>query len=99
MVDGLCKDGKYVEASNVMEQMSINSFWPRVGTFNSLIQGLCQVGDLHGAIMCLEDMISLALTPDIHVWQSLLDAICCENGMNEASFKTLEQLQTPYHSL
>lgn len=99
LVDGLCKDGKYVEASKVMEQMSINSFWPRVGTLNSLIQGLCQVRDLHSAMMCLEDMISLALTPDIHVWQSLLDAVYYENGMNEASFKTLEQLRTPYHSL
>ncbi|KAK4341769.1 hypothetical protein RND71_037585 [Anisodus tanguticus] len=99
LVDGLCKDGKYVDGKKVMDQMSVHSFWPRVGTLNSLIQGLCQLGDLHSAIMCLEDMISLALTPDIHVWQSLLDAICSENCMNEASFKTLEQLQTPYHSL
>ncbi|KAJ8532647.1 hypothetical protein K7X08_012570 [Anisodus acutangulus] len=43
LVDGLCKDGKYVDGKKVMDQMSVHSFWPRVGTLNSLIQGLCQL--------------------------------------------------------
>ncbi|VFQ83992.1 unnamed protein product [Cuscuta campestris] len=96
LVDGLCREGRYRQASLVLENMLNNSYWPKVQTFNALIQGLCLVdNNLHKAIVLLEEMVSQAKIPDASVWQSLAASICSENVGNHFLYKLLEKLRDP----
>ncbi|KAK8320418.1 hypothetical protein V6Z12_A12G036000 [Gossypium hirsutum] len=72
LVNGLCKDGKFLEASRVLEEMLIKSHWPGSETFNILIKGLCSIGRQYEAVIWLEEMVSQGMLPDISIWKSLV---------------------------
>ncbi|KAE8734676.1 SER/ARG-rich protein 34A, putative isoform 1 [Hibiscus syriacus] len=78
LVNGLCKDGKYVEASRVLEEMLIKSHRPGAETYNGLIKGLCLIGRQYEAVMWLEEMVSQGMLPDISIWKSLVASVCCK---------------------
>lgn len=94
LVDGLCRDGRFLEASRVLEEMLIRSYWPCVETYNVLIRGLCSIGKQYEAVMWLEEMISQAKLPDISVWSSLVASVCCNTADLNVCRKTLEQLSS-----
>ncbi|KAK8263447.1 hypothetical protein V6Z12_D12G043800 [Gossypium hirsutum] len=78
LVNGLCKDGKFVEASGVLEEMLIKSHWPGAETYNILIKGLCSMGRQYEAVIWLEEMVSQGMLPDISIWNSLVACVCCK---------------------
>ncbi|TYJ03517.1 hypothetical protein E1A91_A12G033300v1 [Gossypium mustelinum] len=78
LVNGLCKDGKFLEASRVLEEMLIKSHWPGSETFNILIKGLCSIGRQYEAVIWLEEMVSQGMLPDISIWNSLVACVCCK---------------------
>ncbi|OMO92065.1 hypothetical protein COLO4_17892 [Corchorus olitorius] len=78
LVNGLCKDGKFVEASQVMEEMLIKSHWPGPETYNILVRGLCSIGKQYEAVIWLEEMVSQGMVPDISLWNSLVASVCCK---------------------
>lgn len=77
LVDGLCCDGEYVEASQILEKMMINSYWPCEEKYNEVIKGLCLMGKTYRAVILLEEMISQAKIPHVSVWNSLVSSVCC----------------------
>ncbi|KAK7259934.1 hypothetical protein RIF29_25561 [Crotalaria pallida] len=85
LLDMLCHEGRYLEASQHLEQMSINSYWPCADSYNSLIKGLCSLGRQYEAVMWLEDMISQGRLPDISVWYSLASLFCYSDKMKVSS--------------
>ncbi|TYI49549.1 hypothetical protein E1A91_D12G042800v1 [Gossypium mustelinum] len=78
LVNGLCKDGKFVEASGVLEEMLIKSHWPGAETYNILVKGLCSMGRQYEAVIWLEEMVSQGMLPDISIWNSLVACMCCK---------------------
>ncbi|KAK0582921.1 hypothetical protein LWI29_031176 [Acer saccharum] len=67
LVDGLCRDGRFVEASQVLEEMLIKSHWPSVETYNVLIRGLCLLGRRYEVVIWSEEMMSQGNLPDLSV--------------------------------
>lgn len=76
LVEGLCNEVRFVEASCILEQMLIKSYWPSLATCNTLIRGLCNVGRLYEAGMWLEEMVSEGKIPDRCVWDALVTSFC-----------------------
>ncbi|KAL0340108.1 UNVERIFIED_CONTAM: Pentatricopeptide repeat-containing protein [Sesamum radiatum] len=90
LVDGLCCDGKYMEASRILEKMLINSYWPGDEIYNKLIRGLCLIGKPYKAVMWLEEMISQAKIPEVSVWCSLVSSVCL--GRQQSNIWTFNAL-------
>lgn len=84
LVDGLCRDNKYSEASRIMEEMLIKSYWPSVNTLNSLIRGLCSMGRHYEAVIWLEEMVSQGKVPELSLWYSLVSSVCSNMPWNES---------------
>ncbi|XVF68106.1 hypothetical protein PTKIN_Ptkin10aG0176500 [Pterospermum kingtungense] len=80
LVNGLCIDGKFVEASRVLEEMVIKSHWPGAETYTILIRGLCSIGRQYEAVMWLEEMVSQGMLPDHSIWNSLAASVCCKTS-------------------
>ncbi|XVE94028.1 hypothetical protein REPUB_Repub01dG0244800 [Reevesia pubescens] len=78
LVNGLCKDGKFVEASWVLEEMLIKSHWPDDETYTILIRGLCSIDRQYEAVMWLEEMVSKGMLPDLSIGNSLVASVCCK---------------------
>ncbi|KAL6985875.1 hypothetical protein U1Q18_019247 [Sarracenia purpurea var. burkii] len=97
LVDGLCCEGRFVEASQILERMVIKSYWPSVATYNMLIRGLCAVGRQYEAGMWLEEMVSQGNIPESCVWDALLTSFCSDMVISDAGFLSamLEQLKKP----
>ena len=57
LLEMLCGERRYLEASQLLEKMSIKSYWPCTNNYNSLIRGLCFLGRQYEAVIWLEDMI------------------------------------------
>ncbi|XP_030944145.1 pentatricopeptide repeat-containing protein At1g05600-like isoform X1 [Quercus lobata] len=76
VIDGLCCESRYLEASHVLQEMLIKSYWPCVDTYNILIRGLCSVGRQYEAVLWLEEMISQGMKPELSVWNSLAASVC-----------------------
>ncbi|XP_075491786.1 pentatricopeptide repeat-containing protein At1g05600 [Primulina tabacum] len=91
LVNGLCCDGKYMEASQMLEKMLINSFWPRDEVYNELIRGLCLIGKPYIAVMWLEEMLSQAKIPDIAAWCSLVSSVCYESHQSRVLYAILDE--------
>ncbi|KAE8659945.1 Pentatricopeptide repeat-containing protein [Hibiscus syriacus] len=83
LVIGLCKDGKYNEASQVLEWMQIKSHRPGAETYNGLIKGLCLIGRQYEAVMWLEAMVSQGMVPALLIWNSLVASVCCKMSDRE----------------
>ncbi|KAF1888601.1 hypothetical protein Lal_00011375 [Lupinus albus] len=92
LLEMLCHERRYVEASQVMEQMSIKSYWPCANSYNSLIKGLCSLGRQYEAVMWLEDMLSQGKLPEISVWYSLASIFCNSDKM-KVSTETFNRLR------
>ncbi|KAL0404352.1 UNVERIFIED_CONTAM: Pentatricopeptide repeat-containing protein [Sesamum radiatum] len=92
LVDGLCCDGKYMEASRMLEKMLINSYWPGDEIYNKLIRGLCLIGKPYKAVMWLEEMISQAKIPEVSVWCSLVSSVCL--GRQQSDIWTFNALSS-----
>ncbi|CBI38708.3 unnamed protein product, partial [Vitis vinifera] len=92
LVDGLCCDGRFVEASGILERMLIRSSSPGVETYNTLIRGLCLMGRQYDAVIWLEEMVVQGKLPAVSVWDSLVASVC--SNMTEAGVcsETLEKL-------
>ena len=78
LVNGFCKDGKFVEASRLLEEMLIKSHWPGAETYTILIRGLCSMGRQYEAVLWLEEMVSQGMLPDLSIWSSLVASVCCK---------------------
>ncbi|KAG6725715.1 hypothetical protein I3842_02G045400 [Carya illinoinensis] len=76
LISGLCGESRYGEASQVLEEMLIKSFWPGADTYNVIIKGLCSVGRQYEAVMWLEEIISQGMRPESSVWHSLVASVC-----------------------
>ncbi|EEF47056.1 pentatricopeptide repeat-containing protein At1g05600 [Ricinus communis] len=92
LVHGLCQDGGFIEASRILEEMLIKSYWPPVDTFNMLIRGLCSIGRQYEATMWLEEMISLDEAPELSVWNSLVTCLCSNTADIDACCETFKRL-------
>ncbi|XWS67595.1 hypothetical protein CRYUN_Cryun04dG0019300 [Craigia yunnanensis] len=77
LVNGLCKDGKFVEASRLLEEMLIKSHWPGAETYTIVIRGFCSIGRQYEAVM-LEEMVRQGMLPDLSIWNSLVASVCCK---------------------
>lgn len=93
LLEMLCHERKYLEASQLLEQMSIKSYWPCASSYNLLIKGLCSHGRQYEAVMWLEDMISQGKVPEISVWNSLASSFC-NTGMMNVSCETSNRLRS-----
>ncbi|KAG9136654.1 hypothetical protein Leryth_004438 [Lithospermum erythrorhizon] len=93
LVDGLCRNGRYTEASEVLEEMSIRSYYPNAQTYNSVIRGLCMADRSYGAIIWLEEMISQDKVPDYYAWASLVSSFCSHDVISEILAERLERLR------
>ncbi|KAK2367629.1 pentatricopeptide repeat-containing protein [Trifolium repens] len=85
LLEMLCRERKYLEATQLLEQMSIKSYWPCANGYNLLIEGLCSLGRQYEAVMWLEDMISQGKLPEISVWYSLASSFCNPEMMKVSS--------------
>uniref|UniRef100_A0A2K2BKH4 Pentacotripeptide-repeat region of PRORP domain-containing protein n=1 Tax=Populus trichocarpa TaxID=3694 RepID=A0A2K2BKH4_POPTR len=92
LVDGLCRDGRFVEASKVLEEMLIKSYWPPADTYNILIRGLSSMGRQYEAVIWLEEMVSQDKLPELYVWRSLVTSVCCNMVAVDVSCETFNQL-------
>jgi pentatricopeptide repeat protein len=92
LVDGLCRDGRSVEASKVLEEMLIKSYWPPADTYNILIRGLSSMGRQYEAVIWLEEMVSQDKLPELYVWRSLVTSVCCNMVAVDVSCETFNQL-------
>ncbi|AES76104.2 PPR containing plant-like protein [Medicago truncatula] len=93
LLEMLCREGKYLQASQLLEQMSIKSYWPSANSYNLLIEGLCSLGRQYEAVMWLEDMISQGKLPEISVWNSLASSFC-NSGMMKVSAETFNRIKS-----
>ncbi|XP_057446856.1 pentatricopeptide repeat-containing protein At1g05600 [Lotus japonicus] len=93
LLEMLCRERRYLEASQLLEQMSIKSYWPCADSYNSLIKGLCSLGRQYEAVMWLEDMISQGKLPEISVWKSLA-SLFCNLEMMKASSEIFNRLRS-----
>lgn len=89
LVDGLCREGRFPEASRVLEEMLIKSHWPCVETYNILIRGLCSVGRQYEAVLWLEEMISQSIVPQNSLWNSLVSSVCCNLEVCDEAYNML----------
>ncbi|KAI4352082.1 hypothetical protein L6164_006368 [Bauhinia variegata] len=85
LLEMLCGERRYLEASQILEQMSIKSYWPCAYTYNSLIRGLCSLGRQYEAVMWLEEMISQGKLPETYLWNSLVSLFCKSDNIFMAS--------------
>ncbi|MED6152029.1 hypothetical protein PIB30_088042 [Stylosanthes scabra] len=94
MLEMLCHERRYLEASKIMEKMSHKSYWPCEKSYNSLIKGLCCLGRQYEAVMWLEDMISQGKLPEVSVWYSLTSLFCASGKMKvcNETFNSLTSL-------
>ncbi|KAG4994912.1 hypothetical protein JHK86_031739 [Glycine max] len=86
-------DRRYLEASQLLEKMSIKSYWPCTNSYNSLIRGLCFLGRQYETVMWLEDMISQRKLPEISVWNSLA-SLFCNSEKIKVSSETFSRLRS-----
>ncbi|KAM7488591.1 hypothetical protein LguiB_026075 [Lonicera macranthoides] len=93
LVDGLSNDGRYIDASRMMEEMIIKSYWPSADIFSTLIKGLCIIRRPYEAVMWLEEMVSQAKMPDRSVWHSLVACVCSDMGFSDIFSVMLERLR------
>lgn len=93
LLEMLCRERRYLEASQLLEKMSIKSYWPCVNTYNLLIKGLCSQGRQYEAVMWLEDMISQGKVPEIPVWCSLV-SLFCNSEMMKVSSETFNRVRS-----
>ncbi|CAJ1952140.1 unnamed protein product [Sphenostylis stenocarpa] len=89
----LCAERRYLEASQLLEKMSIKSYWPCTNSYNSLIKGLCSLGRQYEAVMWLEDMISQGKLPETSVWNSLA-SLFCNSEKIKVSSETFSRLRS-----
>ncbi|KAL5142828.1 Pentatricopeptide repeat-containing protein [Glycine soja] len=92
LLEMLCGERRYLEASQLLEKMSIKSYWPCTNSYNSLIRGLCSIGRQYEAVMWLEDMISQGKLPEISVWNSLA-SLFCNSEKIKVSSETFSRLR------
>ncbi|KAK2980612.1 hypothetical protein RJ640_011420 [Escallonia rubra] len=92
LVVGLSYDGRFIEASQILEEMLIKSHWPSVGAYNTLIKGLCSIGRRYEAIMWLEEMVSQEKMPDRSVWDSVVACVCSDVVVTELSTEVMMRL-------
>ncbi|KAJ1438664.1 Tetratricopeptide-like helical domain superfamily [Sesbania bispinosa] len=92
LLEMLCHERRYLEASQLLEQMSIKSYWPCANSYNLLIKGLCSLGRQYEAVMWLEDMISQGKLPEISVWNSLASSFC-NSEIIKVSSETFNRLR------
>ncbi|KAK4577809.1 hypothetical protein RGQ29_028076 [Quercus rubra] len=71
VIDGLCRESRYLEASQVLQGMLRKSYWPCVDTYNILIRGLCSMGRQYKAVLWLDELISQEVEPEIFWWSSI----------------------------
>lgn len=93
LLEMLCRERKFLEASQLLEHMSIKSYWPSADNYNMLIEGLCSLGRQYEAVMLLEDMISQGKLPEISVWNSLSSSFC-NSEMMKVSSETFNRLRS-----
>ncbi|KAG5134230.1 hypothetical protein JHK82_025418 [Glycine max] len=93
LLEMLCGERRYLEASQLLEKMSIKSYWPCTNSYNSLIRGLCSIGRQYEAVMWLEDMISQGKLPEISVWNSLA-SLFCNSEKIKVSSETFSRLRS-----
>ncbi|KAK9910144.1 hypothetical protein M0R45_034119 [Rubus argutus] len=75
LVDGLCSESRFLEASPVLQEMLIKSKLPCAETYSRVVGGLCSVGRHYEAVMWVEEMISQATLLDYTVWNSLVASV------------------------
>ncbi|CAI9287234.1 unnamed protein product [Lactuca saligna] len=90
LIDGLCHDGSYIEASEVLEKMLVKSYWPNSDTFGMLIRGLCLMGRSYEAIIWLEEMITQEKMPDVFTWSSLVASVIYDTVFTKVFSEILE---------
>lgn len=93
LLEMLCRERKYLEASQLLEKMSIKSYWPCANSYNLLIKGLCSQGRQFEAVMWLEDMTSQGKVPEIPVWCSLA-SLFCNSEMMKVSSETFNRVRS-----
>ncbi|KAL5079437.1 hypothetical protein RYX36_007858 [Vicia faba] len=93
LLEMLCRERRYLEASQLLEQMSIKSYWPCANSYNLLIEGLCSLGRQYEAVMWFEDMISQGKLPEISVWNSLASSFC-NSEMMKVSVETFSRIRS-----
>ncbi|GMN42795.1 hypothetical protein TIFTF001_011991 [Ficus carica] len=80
LVDGLCREGKFLEASIVLEKMLVKSYWPCAETYNGLIEMSLLREDVYEAVMWLEEMASQGKLPEHSAWNSFVACMCHQHG-------------------
>ena len=65
-----------IEASQVLQEMLIKSYWPCVDTYNIIIRDLSPMGMQYEAVLWLEEMINQGMKPEVSVWNSLVESVC-----------------------
>nr|XP_043625016.1 pentatricopeptide repeat-containing protein At1g05600 [Erigeron canadensis] len=90
LVDGLCHDESYIDASQLLEKMLVNSYWPETDTFSTVIRGLCVMGRPYEAIIWLEEMLGQEKTPDLSAWTSLVESVIYDTSSIEVFSELLE---------
>ncbi|XP_027924414.1 pentatricopeptide repeat-containing protein At1g05600 [Vigna unguiculata] len=93
LLEMLCGERRYVEASQLLEKMSIKSYWPCTNSYNSVIKGLCSLGRQYEAVMWLEDMMSQGKLPETSVWNSLT-SLFCNSEKIKVSSETFSRLSS-----
>ncbi|KAI8561085.1 hypothetical protein RHMOL_Rhmol04G0309300 [Rhododendron molle] len=84
LIDGLCKHGKWKEATGMLIQMVDRSNSPDVRTVTVLVDALSKQGMTKVAEELLKDMIARGVYPNVVTYSALMDGYSLQGRMDEA---------------
>ncbi|KAI7725143.1 hypothetical protein M8C21_021799 [Ambrosia artemisiifolia] len=83
LVSGLCKVGRFKEASELLCKMEEVGLVPTAVTYNTLIDGYCNKGNLEMAFRYKDEMVKKGICPSVSTYNSLIHALVFEGKESE----------------
>ncbi|XWS62475.1 hypothetical protein CRYUN_Cryun06bG0014400 [Craigia yunnanensis] len=84
IIDGMCKEKRLEEASEMFEKMQEMGLVPSAVTYNTLIDGYFNEGDLEKASGYWDEMVLRGILPTVSTYNLLVHALVMECKIGEA---------------
>ncbi|XP_076934343.1 uncharacterized protein LOC143600583, partial [Bidens hawaiensis] len=92
IINGLCKLGRWEEASMMLKEMEDERISPNCQTFSILVDAFCKKGMVEEAEAIIDTMVERGLVPTIVTYNTLVDGYCLPGEISKA--KTVFDLLT-----
>jgi pentatricopeptide repeat protein len=100
VINGLCKEGRLREATEILDRMRLQGRKPDAGLFGKLIVGLCDAGRAVEAANYLDEMVLAGIQPNRVTWSlhvRINDAVVtalCVKGEAGRAFRVYQSMRT-----